>query len=216
VALLARLAPVASLGFVEVSALVRNVALLASLLVGCTVYHPGSFTYGAAFAGQRATVGCLDVAVARRADHESSAVLQYQFGNRCNRDVEVALGRVAVIARFADGSEEALVPYDPRLEIRLARLSGRLTGQEAIAYPTPRKALQVCADLSTITPSAVAHAARRPGAPSDPIAPTRPPRWLCFAADSDAPSGVAGAAATDDADPGAAGTAGGITPEVAP
>jgi len=202
-------------------------ALLASLLVGCTVYHPGSFTAGAAFAGQRATVGCLDVAVARRADRESSAVLQYQFGNRCNRDVEVALGRVAVIARFADGSEEALVPYDPRFQIRPARLSGRLTGQEAIAYPTPRRALQVCADLSTITPAAVAHAAaRRPGAPSDPDAPAAPSRWLCFAADSHAPSGAAVSGIDDigtgdtgpgepDADAGS-GAAGGVALEVAP
>jgi hypothetical protein len=193
-------------------ALVLHMALLASLLVGCAAYHPGSFTHGAAFVGQRATVGCLDVAVARRADYESNAVLQYQFGNRCNGPVEVNLGRVAVMARFADGSEEALVPYDPGFAIRPVRLSGRLTGQEAIAYPTPRKALQICAELSAITPLAVARAAdRRPGAPREPDAPAQPPQWLCFAADSAAPAATAGGAVGDTGT-----STAGPAPQVAP
>jgi len=182
------------------SALVRHEAIFASLLVGCTAYHPGSFTHGVAFIGQRATVGCLDVAVARRVDYESNAVLQYQLGNRCNRPVEVNLGRIAVIARFADGSEEVLAPYDPSFEIRPVRLTGRLTGQEAIAYPIPRRALQICAELSAITPVAVARAAdRRAGVRPEPDAPVQPPQWLCFGADSAAPAATAGAADSDAA-----------------
>ena len=183
------------------SALVWHMAVLSSLLVGCAAYHPGSLIHGeipgTGFTGRSATVGCLDIAVARRADYESSAVLQYRFGNRCNGPVEVDLGRIAVVARFADGSEERLVPYDPSMEIRPARISGRRSGWEAIAYPTSQKALQVCAELSAITPFAGA-AARRPSAPPDPDAPTAPPQWLCFAAESSALAGGGNAPAAAD------------------
>jgi hypothetical protein len=157
-------------------------AVLASVLAGCA-YQPGSFTSGpgptAVFAGQRATIDCLDVAVARRPDHDGSAVLQYRFGNRCNRPVTVDLARVAVVARFADGAEEALAPYDPDQEIRPAQLAGRGSGGEALAYSTARRAAQVCADLSSIVPPA-AGAAAASG------------RWLCFGSAIDV--GAVGAA----------------------
>lgn len=165
------------------TALVRHMAIFAGLLAGCVAYQPGSFSHGvgqdAAFAGRRGTVGCLDVAVERRADRESSAVLAYRFGNRCNGSALVELGRVVVVARFADGRQERLAPYDPENEIRPVRLAGRLSGGEAIAYPGAEGAVQVCAELSAITTLAGAGgAARQPAAPPDPDAPQR---WLCFA-----------------------------------
>jgi hypothetical protein len=140
-------------------------AVLTTALAGCTAYQPGSFhrgpAPGVAFEGERATVGCLDVAISRRVDYDASAVLQYRFGNRCNRPVEVDLQRVAVVGRFGDGNEVALAPYDPRLELRPVRVSGRRTGREAIAYPTPRPATQVCVDAASLV-----HA--------------EPARWMCF------------------------------------
>lgn len=143
--------------------------LLTSALVGCA-YQPGSFMHGsgpeAVFAGERVTVGCLDVAVARRLDHEAGAVLQYRFGNRCNRPVQVDLRSAAVIGRFADGKEVALAPYDPRFEMRPLRLDGRLSGGEAIAYPTPQPVTQICVDAAT-------------------IAGAQPARWMCFATRDD-------------------------------
>lgn len=74
----------------------RAIALL--WLVGCS-YGPGSFAWpGQHFPGERATVGCLDIAVLRRPDMTEgemrSAVLEYQFGNRCNHHVVVDLVRV--------------------------------------------------------------------------------------------------------------------------
>jgi hypothetical protein len=141
-----------------------RLAVLAAMLVGCA-YQPGSFAYGAGpeagFAGQRATVGCLDVAIARRADFDSNAVLHYRFGNRCNRPVEVDLLRVAVVGRLDDGSEIQLWPYDPNDEIRPARLPGRIVGGEAIAYPARQPLTQICVDAASIVR-------------------LQPAQWLCF------------------------------------
>lgn len=142
-----------------------RIAVLTSVLAGCG-YRPGALIHGvgsqAGLADQRVTVDCLDVVVARRPDYDGSVVLQYRFGNRCNRPVQVDLQQVAVAARLDDGREVELSPYDPQLELRPVRLAGRDTGGEAIAYPTQRPTTQVCVDAASI-----AHA--------------RPARWLCFA-----------------------------------
>ncbi len=143
-----------------------RVALVCAL-VGCA-YQPGSFAHAPHdFVGQRVTVGCLDVAVERRADLSVGSaldpVLGYQFGNRCDHPALVDLGAVAVIGRDSQGADVALWPYDPRRELRPAALDARSVGAEALAYASDRPMLEVCADAA-----ALAHAA--------------PPRWLCFAA----------------------------------
>ncbi|HSK02219.1 MAG TPA: hypothetical protein VK932_13295 [Kofleriaceae bacterium] len=155
-----------------------RLAVLTSALAGCA-YTPGAMRPEPG--GQVVTVGCLDVAVARRLDHEANAVLYYRLANRCNRPIQVDLAQVAVVGRFGDGSEVALAPYDPDLEIRPVQLDGRLTGREAIAYPTPRPAAQVCVDAASIV-----HA--------------EPARWLCFGSRVDVHHGrdVAEGSAVDD------------------
>lgn len=136
---------------------------LACALVGCA-YQPGSFTHAPRdFVGQRVTVGCLDIAIERRADAAVGPVLGYQFGNRCDHAVPIDLGAVAVIARDAQGAGVALRPYDPRSEIRPAGLDGRSVGAEALAYASDRPVLEICADAAG-------------------LAQVAPPRWLCFAA----------------------------------
>ncbi|MDQ3363860.1 MAG: hypothetical protein M3680_00305 [Myxococcota bacterium] len=138
-----------------------RMAILCCALVGCT-YKPGSFAYPAKrFPGERATVGCLDVAVERRADLEAKAVLAYQFGNRCDRPVAIDLGRVTVIGRTVEGTEIKLSPYDPDLEIEALRIDARLVGAEALAYPSAQRLAQVCVDVSTIAGDAPSH-------------------WMCF------------------------------------
>ena len=141
-----------------------RMAVLTSALAGCA-YQPGSFSYAGpkpAPDGERVTVGCLDLAISRRLDYDASAVIEYWFGNRCNRTIEVDLQRVAVVGRFGDGREVELSPYDPQGELRTRRLSGRLTGREAIAYRTPRgSAAQVCVDAASIVRA-------------------DPARWVCF------------------------------------
>ncbi len=173
------------------SALVRHMALLASLLTG-TAHHPGSFTHGAAF-----------LASARRsaASTSRSRAAPITSRTRCSSTSSATAatglsrstsGRVVVVARFADGSEAPLVPYDP---IRRSSQRGSPAaphGREAIAYPTPREGAQICAELSAITSPAIARAARRPGAAPDPDARSAPPQWLCFAAASAGPTPAPG------------------------
>jgi hypothetical protein len=142
---------------------------LAWVLAGCA-YQPGSFTYSAHdFTGQRATVGCLDIAIERRADASIGPVLDFQFANRCDHAAVVDLGAVAVVGHGPDGGEIALRPFDPRAELHPAALDGRSVGTEALAYPSARAVPQICADAA-----ALVHAS--------------PPRWLCFGAQAVAPA----------------------------
>lgn len=138
--------------------------LLALALAACG-YQPGSFQYPHALAtGQRATLGCLDVSVALRRHTDHAALVEYDFGNRCDGPSPVDLAAVRVIGRTADGRAVPLAPYDPDGEIRPLPLDGRATGHEAIAYQATGQArvTQVCVDAA-----AIAHDAGP---------------WMCFAA----------------------------------
>lgn len=137
--------------------------LLAAALAACG-YQPGSFQYPHAYvAGQRATVGCLDLSVGVRQRTPRAAVIEYDFGNRCEHPSVVDLAAARVIGRTADGREVSLAPYDPNGELRALPLDGRSTGHEAIAYESEKSPVaEVCVDAA-----AIAHAGRR---------------WLCFAA----------------------------------
>lgn len=140
---------------------VMRIALVACALAGCA-YQPGSFAAPRnEFSGQRATIGCLDLSVERRADVPIGPVLGYQFANRCDHPTTVDLAAIAVIGRDAAGGEVALRAYDPRGELRPVALDARNVGAEQLAYPASREMAQVCADIST-------------------FAPAQPPRWLCF------------------------------------
>ena len=164
-------------------------ALLGCALIGCG-YRPGAFAYaGTTFVGQRATVGCLDVAVERRADLPTEgaegagtgAVLRYQLANRCDRPQVIDLGAVAVVGRV-EGVDSPLRPYDPRAELHPVALDGRSVGAESLAYPADRPVPQVCVDVAALARQA-------------------PPRWLCFGIPTSAAAGSA---------PGIAGSAPGI------
>jgi len=138
-------------------------ASLALVVVTACTYKPGSFRFADGHvAGQRVTVGCLDVSVARRPDLAGSAVLEYQFGNRCSRAALVDLATAKVVGRTARGQELRLAPYDPRGELTALQLGGRSDGSESLAYPASERLAQVCVDAASL-----AHAGE--------------PRWLCFA-----------------------------------
>lgn len=139
-------------------------------VVGCA-YQPGSFSSPSReFVGQRVTVGCLDLAVDRRADLSIGPVLAYEFANRCDHAAVVDLGAAAVIGRSAGGGELALQPYDPRGEVHAAELDGRDVGGEVLAYTADRAMVRLCVDAAG-------------------LAHTGAPRWLCV---GDAPHLVAG------------------------
>jgi hypothetical protein len=140
-----------------------RVGLSALLFAGCITYKPGAFASdGKVFVGERATVGCLDLAVARRPDMQAKAVLEFAFGNRCDKPAPVDLAYAKVIGRTADGSERRLIPYDPDSQLMALRLDGRTSGREALAYSSESPLVQVCVDVAS-------------------IAQTTPERWVCFA-----------------------------------
>ncbi|MBS1118707.1 MAG: hypothetical protein H6Q90_935 [Deltaproteobacteria bacterium] len=136
---------------------------LAGALGGCFAYEPGSFAHQRnAFSGTRTTVGCLDLAIDRRVDMGTSAVLGYQFGNRCDKPANVDLAYVNVIGRTGDGVEHKLVPYDPQSVLMAMKVDGRYAGGEALAYPSDEPLVEVCVDAAS-------------------IAQRTPERWVCFA-----------------------------------
>lgn len=147
--------------------------LIGSLGVAGCAYHGGSFADGAhTFPGRRATVGCLDLSIDRRAGVErgGATVLEYQFGNRCDRAITIDLARAAVVARTAEGATHVLAPYDPNGEMRALPLDGRRAGGEAIAYPIAQLGAELCVDAASLH--------REPGAA------VRGPHWICFAGDA--------------------------------
>jgi hypothetical protein len=139
--------------------------LLLLCAASCAAYRPGSFaTERGRFAGEHATVGCLDVAVSQRTRVAYAAVLDITFGNRCSHPATVDLAAMNVVGRSEDGREVAMVAHDPNHEIRPLPLDGRAAGHEAIAYAAERSEVaQICADLG-----AIAHAEAH---------------WVCFARD---------------------------------
>ena len=96
-------------------------ALLALLAGGCA-YEAGTYRSAFAdFAGQRATIDCLDIAVGRAADSIArGALVQISFGNRCDHRVTVDLVSMRAVAHGA-----TLAPYDPRGELEVASAESR-------------------------------------------------------------------------------------------
>jgi hypothetical protein len=146
-----------------------RIALLLCAVAGCATYQPGSFAPQSEFPGRRATVGCFDLAVERRADAPVGPVLGYRFANRCDHAAVIDLSALAVVGRSiespdgAGGGDIVLRPYDPRGELHAVALDGRNTGAEALAYPVERRLSQICVDVATLD--------RAGGSAS---------QWLCF------------------------------------
>jgi hypothetical protein len=134
--------------------------LLASIAMRCAVlclvagcaYHPGSYAYlKQGFPGQRITVGCLDIAIARRADTPDGVVLEFQFGNRCERPSPVDIPTV-VTGKTPGGKERDLLAFDPNGEIKALSLDGRSFGSETIEYRPDDDygTVDVCFDVAAI------------------------------------------------------------------
>jgi len=138
-------------------------AVLLAVVAGCA-YRAGSFeSWGHDFAGRQTTVGCLDLAIEPRLETASGPVLAYDFGNRCDRPVVLDLGSTSVIAKTGGGNL-AMVPIDPRHEIRALPLDARSVGAEAIAYridPPAAGVTAVCVDAASVVGDT-------------------PPDWQCF------------------------------------
>lgn len=132
----------------------------ASVIVcGCQGYRTGSFHDGFIdFAGERRTVGCLDVAVAPLRDAKiQGPAAQIAFGNRCDAATPIDLPAVEVVAHYDDGASVVLEPHDPDGEIRLGMLDGRSSGVENVEYVLPRgfggQPVEICFDLTELDAS---------------------------------------------------------------
>jgi predicted dienelactone hydrolase len=132
------------------------------VLTGCA-YRAGSFdSMNQDFVGTRASAGCLDLAIERRADIDRGPVVAYSFGNRCDAPALVDLADAVVVARTSDDAIQRLTPYDPRQEIVAREIDARAVGGEAIAYVSSARLPELCVDTASI--------AHVPGH-----------SWLCFA-----------------------------------
>ena len=139
-----------------------RVLIASPFAIAACAYKPGSYQAPSReLVGKRTTVGCLDIAVDRRTDMGSAAVLGYTFGNRCDGPTVIDLAWVNVIGRTASGAEVTLLPYDPKGELSALKLDGRAAGSEAISYPAPESLGQLCVDVAS-------------------LAQTKPAQWLCF------------------------------------
>jgi hypothetical protein len=125
----------------------------------CATYRAGSFeSAGEPFLGERATAGCLDLAVDVKRDAVATGpVVQYAFGNRCDRAATVDLASVRVTGRTASGEEVQMVAYDPYGQIRALPIDARSYGRERIEYRTAREfggdVIAVCVGIGSIAPS---------------------------------------------------------------
>ncbi|HUJ61054.1 MAG TPA: hypothetical protein VLX92_21270 [Kofleriaceae bacterium] len=119
------------------------------VLVGCVpVYGGGGFP---TLHGVPATVGCVDVVLARGSDAAAKGpVVDYVFGNRCNHTVVVDFTALRVRGHDASGNELALVPYDPQHELRPLPLPARGVGHEMIEYDATGGAALVQPDQAAV------------------------------------------------------------------
>jgi len=138
-------------------------------------YQAGSFGEPAsgAFAGARATVGCLDVSVAGRWSSPGAAgqAIVIDFGNRCDRPAMVDFTALRAFGRDAAGREHRLAIYDPRREIRPLSIEARSAGREVLelrrqapAGTTAARVRSACVDVGRLSGDEAAAA-----------------RWLCVA-----------------------------------
>jgi len=136
----------------------RWALLVVAILAGCA-YKAGSATETTReVTAERTTVGCLEVAVDRRHDLGTTAVVRYAFENRCAERATVDLGWAQVIGRTADGAELALVPTHAA---GVVTIDPHTTGEAALAYPAPDTIGQLCVDVAS-------------------LAQQTPAQWRCF------------------------------------
>lgn len=127
--------------------------IIATLIAGCS-YKKGSYNLLGQFEGERATVGCLDIAVASHYDAAATGpIASLTFGNFCDAPVVVDVHAIRATGRYADGSAVLMVPYDPRAELRPKALEARRAGREYVEYQAADMGTepdQLCLDVSRL------------------------------------------------------------------
>lgn len=126
---------------------------------GCvyTAYSPGELGEGAR------SYGCLDLLVRPVESNETppgGQMIAFDIGNRCDHGVPIDLTAMRVHMR-REGTRTAIIahPYDPRSEIRPARIPASLWIHERIIffpsdYGCQSPVEHTCVDLQGIVPEA--------------------------------------------------------------
>lgn len=122
-------------------------------MMGCASYSRGSVFRIDGLGTHR--FECLDMQVTPLFNLGRSWVpIRYEFGNPCQRTVDVDL-RIVRVQASHDGEEVSLEAYDPQSEIRSARLDGGMQGLETIAYEIPEswvgQTIVVCVNLEGVS-----------------------------------------------------------------
>lgn len=111
-------------------------------------------------------LGCVDLAVRTVADSRiplTSAVVAFDFGNRCWHATPLDLSRVVVTGITSKGETILLTAHDPEQAIVPARLETSTDATEAIRYDAPKSHFdahglepldRVCVDISAVTDAA--------------------------------------------------------------
>lgn len=107
-------------------------------------------------------LGCVDLAVRTVADSRvplTSAVVAFEFGNRCWHATPLDLSRVVVTGITANGESIPLTPFDPEHAIAPERLEASTQASEAVRYDSPKSHFdahglepleRVCVDLTGV------------------------------------------------------------------
>jgi hypothetical protein len=133
--------------------------LAAASLTACLFgpsYRPGALSdapNGESYANARRPSECLDLAVWTIASREvwPRVLLRFDFGNRCDRTIDVDFTALKVTATCGRVGETVLSPYDPRHAIVPGRLVPLGYGAELIAFGAnecPELPHTVCVDVS--------------------------------------------------------------------
>jgi hypothetical protein len=103
------------------------------------------------FPAERATQGCLDVAVEAAVDPVAEGpVLDLYLGNRCTESVWVDIPSLQMTVYVDDGDPMPVAFYDPRDELKASLLGGKEQTMVRLELQAPIESLRVCAQLDKL------------------------------------------------------------------
>lgn len=121
-------------------------------LAACSPYRAGSFQGPvASFPSERATRGCVDVALSASIDPVADGpVLDLYLGNRCRDAVWVDVPSMAMSVYVDEGAELPVAFYDPNDELKPSLLGGKEQVHVRLELEAPAESLRVCAQLDAL------------------------------------------------------------------
>jgi hypothetical protein len=136
----------------------RAVVVLA--LAACGTYEAGSFRAprpSRELPGTHLAFGCVDIAIAFDRADATAAVVEYWFGNGCDRSATIDLTAARVVATTATGEQIELAARDRHHRLHAYSIGARDAGALAVEYVDPRGAptgelVELCVDARALVP----------------------------------------------------------------